>query len=314
MTTATVFAPASIGNVGPGFDVLGLAVDGLGDRITVTLISGPARIESVTGRDAELVPRDAARNVASIAALAWLRTHGDPRHPVVSIEKGLPLAGGLGGSAASSVGGALAAALAAGAPGRPLEIIAAALEGESAVAGRHLDNISPCVFGGLALSRSVDPIDALAIPVQAPWWVALVTPDVRVRTKEARALLPQSCDRAIWVQQMANTAALVHAFASGDGALLRRSLDDLYAEPRRASLIPHFHDVKRAALEAGSIGCSISGSGPTIFAMAENEPAARRIAAAMRTAFGDVASTTHVGAVARRGAHAIDPFGSPATS
>jgi homoserine kinase len=301
VTRATAFAPGSIGNVGPGFDVLGLAVEGIGDTVTVILTDGPARVDSITGRDAELVPRDPQLNAAVIAAIAFLRAHADNRNPLVAVEKGLPLAGGLGGSAASSVGGAYAAALAMGANIQPMEIIAAALEGEAAVAGRHLDNIAASVLGGLTISRSLDPLDAIAVAVKEPWWVALVTPNVRIETKTARAILPLEWDRSSWVQQMANTTALTYAFASGDGDLVRRSLDDRYAEPRRAALIPHFHDVKRAAVLAGAFGCSISGSGPTMFAVAEDEAVAKKCATAMQHAFGDIASTAHCGPIAKKG-------------
>ena len=301
---ASAFAPGSIGNVGPGFDVLGLAVDGIGDRVTVELTKGPPRIADVTGIDGELVPRDPERNCAAIAAHAALR--GSGYNAIVTIHKGLPLAGGMGGSAASSVAGAFAAWSAAALlsnAGKPEDftIIAAALEGESAVAGRHLDNIAPSVVGGLALSRSVDPIDVVKLPVAADWWIALVTPRVRIQTKDARALLPDQSDRATWIQQMANTTALAHAFAVADGSLLRRALDDRYAEPRRAPLIPRFYEVKDAALNAGAFGCSISGSGPTLFAIAENESAARACAEAMRRAFREVDSTVHAGAIAREG-------------
>ena len=298
---ATAFAPGSIGNVGPGFDVLGLAVDGIGDRVTVELTEGEARVDDVTGIDANLVPRDPSRNCASIAAHAMLR--GTGYNAIVTIHKGLPLAGGMGGSAASSVAGAYAAALVIEQTGvSALRLIAAALEGESAVAGCHLDNIAPSVVGGLALSRSVDPIDVVKLPVAADWWIALVTPRVRIQTKDARALLPDETDRRTWIQQMANTTALAHAFAVADGELLRRALDDRYAEPRRAPLIPHFYDVKNAALEAGAFGCSISGSGPTLFAIAENDLTARACASAMRAAFREVESSVHVGSIAREGA------------
>jgi homoserine kinase len=299
------FAPGSIGNVGPGFDVLGLAVDGIGDTVTLELTNDEARIDDVTGRDAELVPRDPSRNTAAIAAIAWLRAHGETRNPIITIDKGLALAGGMGGSAASSVAGAYAAALACEAKANPIEIIAAALEGEAAVAGRHLDNLAASALGGLAVSLSVDPIDAIKIEVAAPWFVALVTPNVRVETKAARALLPESWPRAMWVQQMANTTALAHAFATGDGALLARALDDRYAEPLRSPLIPHFHDVKRAAVLGGAFGCSISGSGPTVFAIAEDEATAHVCAAAMLHAFGDVASTMHVGPIAKEGVRRV---------
>lgn len=295
---ASAFAPGSIGNVGPGFDVLGLAVDGVGDRVTVELTKGESRIESITGRDAELVPRDADRNCAAIAANAYLRPFGF--RAIVSIDKGLALAGGMGGSAASSVAGAYAAGLALGQSPNTRDVLSAALAGESFVAGRHLDNIAPSTVGGLALSRCIEPIDVIKLPVAADWWIALVTPSVRIQTKEARALLPTETDRATWIQQMANTTALAHAFAVADGDLLRRALDDRYAEPRRASLIPHFYDVKRAALDAGAFGCSISGSGPTLFAIASDERVARLCATAMEHAFRDV-SGVHVGPIAKEG-------------
>jgi homoserine kinase len=304
---ATAFAPGSIGNVGPGFDVLGLAVDGIGDKVTVELTQGEGRVEAVTGIDSELVPRDSTRNCAAIAADAYLQPFG--YRAIVSVEKGLPLAGGMGGSAASSVAGAYAAALALGQSPDPREILAAALEGEAAVAGRHLDNIAPSTVGGLALTRSVDPIDVVRIPIGAAWWIALVTPRVRIQTREARALLPDQIGREEWIQQMANTTALACAFAAGDAELVRRSLHDHYAEPRRAKLIPRFAEVKRAALDAGAIGCSISGSGPTVFALAEQEETARSCGEAMRSAFGEVESTARVGAIATEGARRAEPTG-----
>lgn len=324
-TVAAAFAPGSIGNVGPGFDVLGLGIDGIGDTVTVEVAAaGASRVGTVTGRDAGEIPRDVEGNCAAIAAREYLRRRGVAIEVVVHIDKGLPLSGGLGGSAASSVAGAYAACLLtlalAGEPaGRraayrdadsesPLlppdlaaDLLAAALAGETAVAGPHLDNIGPSLFGGLVLSRSVDPIDVVPLRVAAPWWLALWTPRVRVETRAARAILPAACDRATWVGQMANTAALVHAFASGDGELLGRALDDRYAEPRRAPLIPRFHAVKTAAIDAGAFGGSISGSGPTVFAVAEDESTARAVAAAMQRA-GEIESTTHAGAIARQGA------------
>jgi homoserine kinase len=301
---ATVFATGSIGNVGPGFDVLGLAVDGLGDRVTVELSSGPEVPVRVHGIDAAMIPTDPARNAAAIAANAMLRRYGRSRSAVVTIDKGLPVSGGMGGSAASSVAGAYAAALASGDPATKEEIMTAALAGEMFVSGRHLDNIAPITLGGLVLSRSIDPIDAIPLPVPPGWSVALITPNVRIETKQARAILPEQWDRASWVQQMANTAALIVAFTSGDGALARRALDDHYAEPRRAPKIPHFADVKRAALDAGAFGCSISGSGPTIFAIV-NGDTAERCLAAMRRAMRDVECQARVAAIARQGAHPV---------
>lgn len=305
MSRISVFAPGSIGNVGPGFDVLGLAVDEIGDRVTLQLTADPSRV-SVTGRDAELVPTDPEKNAAVVAAIAWLRAHDDQRNVDVQIEKGLPLSGGLGGSAASSVAGAYAAAVAATNREPDLDdIIVAALEGEASVAGRHLDNIAPSVLGGLTLVRSVDPVDVIRIDVRAPWWVVLITPDVRIETRLARSILPETLRRGEWVQQMANTAAVVIAFATGDANLLRRALDDGYAEPHRAPLIPRFPFVKQAAMTNGAFGCSMSGSGPTLFAIVGDEPGAHRCADAMQEAFGDITSTRHISRIGTRGVRTV---------
>jgi homoserine kinase len=303
---ARVFAPGTIGNVGPGFDVLGLAVGGIGDTIVVELYEGPDAIAAVTGRDAARIPLLPTRNSAAIAARAFLDGHGarDARFRM-TIDKGLALSGGMGGSAASSVAGALAAARAIELDPPPNALMEAALAGEIAVSGRHLDNIAASVHGGLTLVRRIEPMDVVKIPLPGEWWVALVTPEVRIETRAARALLPGAWERAEWVQQMANTAALVHGFASGDRALVRRSLDDRYAEPRRSALIPRFAEVKQAVLDCGALGCGISGSGPTVFALAGSSSDALRCAGAMEAAFGDTVSTTHVGPVAVEGAREL---------
>lgn len=303
---ATAFAPGTVGNVGPGFDVLGLAVGGIGDTVTVELHEGPDVVEAVTGRDAARIPRETARNCAAIAARASLDGHGarDARFRMI-IDKGLTLSGGMGGSAASSVAGALAAARAIGQDPSPTALMEAALAGECAVSGRHLDNIAASLLGGLTLVRSTEAMDVVKVPLHDEWWVALVTPEVRIETRAARALLPEAWERAEWVQQMANTAALVHGFATGDRELVRRSLHDGYAEPRRAALIPRFAEVKQAALACGALGCSISGSGPTVFALASSSADALRCASAMQTAFAGTPSSAHVGRVADEGAREL---------
>jgi homoserine kinase len=158
------------------------------------------------------------------------------------------------------------------------------------------------MFGGLTLVRSTEAMDVVRVPLPGEWWVTLVTPEVRIETRAARAMLPESWGRAEWVQQMANTAALVHAFATSDRELVRRSLHDGYAEPRRSALIPRFDEVKRAALACGALGCSISGSGPTIFALASASADAFRCASAMQAALAGIPSSAHVGRVSDEGA------------
>lgn len=300
----TVFAPATIGNVGPGFDVLGLCLEGLGDHIAVRLIDGPSVVSRIEGRDAADIPKKPEENAAVIAAISMLQRFGIKKGVELTIDRELPLSGGLGGSAAASVGGALAAAIAAKIVWTKEDLFAAALAGESAVAGSHLDNIAPCVLGGLTLVRPTTPPDVIELTAPT-WWVALVTPNVRVTTKDARAVLPAESPRAEWIMEMANTAALVTAFARADESLAKRALHDVYAEPRRAALIPGFHAIKQAALDAGALGSSISGAGPTIFALASTKEIAKRCQEAMVRALPVEARLSTVLRIADRGAHQV---------
>ena len=302
MRSATAFVPGSVGNVGPGFDVLGLAFDGAGDRVSLSL-SDDARFSiSVTGRDSEKLSTDPAKNTAAISARSFLLSAGSKAGATIALEKGLALSGGMGGSAASAVAGAAAASFALFEELKLDMVIRAALEGEKFASGHHLDNILPSALGGLALARSIDPLDYVALPVAEDWWVTIVTPEVRIETREARSILEPTLDRRLAIQQIANVAAMVHAFATGDAALLLRALDDQYAEPRRKTLIPHFDEVKFAAIANGSIGCSISGSGPSVFSIAPNEDVARRCGEGMRAAFRPLESRVHCGSIARKGA------------
>lgn len=304
---ASVFVPATIGNVGPGFDVLGLAVGGLGDRITVELLdpSEPSRIAAVTGRDANMIPLSIGANCTSIAALSLLRRLGDHRNVAISIDRRLPISGGLGGSAAASVGGALAALYASGKNASSDVIFLAALDGEGTVAGRHLDNIAPALFGGLCVCRSSEPPDAARAVVRGDWWLTVVTSSQKLSTKTARQVLPELVSRQDMVRQIAHTAGVLTAFATGDYELLRRSLIDHFAEPRRAPLIQNFRDVHAAAVRAGALACSISGAGPTIFAVSATEAVAHGCRAAMVSAFQPLAAEGHVGPIAVEGAHPV---------
>lgn len=294
MKSVSVFVPGSIGNVGPGFDVLGLALDGIGDTVTVELgAAGEDRVE-VRGMHADRIPVDPAKNTASIAARSFFRSKGARDGIRVVIDKQLPLAGGMGGSAASSVGGAFAAATILGCDDDLQSILYAALDGEGAVAGRHLDNIGPSLLGGLVCVVTNEPPDIVRLPLSGGWWLALVTPFIAVETKAARKVLPDMVDRATFVAQMASTTATAHAFASGDGDLLRRALVDRFAEPRRSALIPGFTGAKQAALDEGALACTISGAGPTLFAVSRSEAVARAAAGAMQLAFAPLGSSAHV--------------------
>jgi len=309
-TRVRVFAPGGIGNLGPGLDALGCAVTGRGDVVELAWTDKRStdllRIADAGHPD---LPRDPGRHSAAIAALAVLRMSGiaPQRSLVMHVEKQLPLAGGQGGSAASAVAGAVAMNELLGRPADTKAILYAALEAESTVAGRHADNIAPALLGGVVLVREVESLDIISIPFPAALRVVLAHPEQRLATAAARAALPARIPRAVAVQQSANVAAMVAAFTSGDLELLRRALDDQIAEPARASLLPGFTAAKAAALRAGAIGCSISGAGPTSFAFAADEAAARLIATEMVGAYEEcgVRATARIEAIDARGARTI---------
>lgn len=313
MTSATlphrvrVAAPGSIGNVGPGLDVLGCALTGLADVVELewSAENCPDILHIVEAGHSEL-PRDPRRHAAAIAALAVLRASGASvtRSLVMRATKGLPLAGGQGGSAASAVAGAVAMNALLGAPLDERALLLAALDAESTVAGRHADNVAPSLLGGVVLVRALDPLDVVRLPFPRELRVALVQPKQRLRTAEARAVLPRHVERGVFIQQTANVAAMVAALASGDLDLLRRALDDQIAEPARAPLLHGFMEAKAAALAAGALGCSISGAGPTSFAFAGDDASAKRIASAMRGAYeaAGVEAETRVARIDERGA------------
>lgn len=282
---ATAFAPGSIGNLGPGLDVLGLAVEGPGDRVTATWTgAGGVRVADPGHPD---LPADPERHSAAIAARAVLRLAGASAATGVELRvtKGLPLAGGQGGSAASAAAGAAAVNALLGGPLDPTALVMAALEAEAAVAGRHADNVAPALLGGLVLIRALDPPDFVRLPVPPALHLVLAHPAQRLRTADGRAALPAQVPRDLALYQAAQVAGIVAGALLGDLPLLGRSIDDRIAEPARAPLLPGFTEAKAAALGAGACGCSISGSGPTVFALAESAEAGARIAAAMEQAY-----------------------------
>jgi homoserine kinase len=300
---AAAIAPGGIGNIGPGLDVLGMAVSGLGDRVIVERTDGVG-VTIVDAGHAEL-PTEPSRNTAGIAALAVLaRAGANDIGLTMTVVKGLPLSGGQGGSAASAVAGAVAMNRLLDEPLTPLEVLACALDAEAVVAGRHADNLAPSLFGGISLVRSVDPLDIVALPVPHALRIVMAHPDQRLRTADARAVLPTSVPRATLIAQMANVAAMVAAFANGDLDLLGRAVDDRIAEPARAPLLPGFAEAKRAAIGAGALGGSISGAGPTSFYFASTDASAERIADAVRASYAaaGIGCDVRVARVALRGA------------
>jgi homoserine kinase len=332
-TRLRVFAPATIANLGPGFDVLGLALRSPGDELEVELSDRPGvTIVEVTG-DGGALSRDPEKNVAGRAAADVLRRAGNapkrqgaaqiPGRSVAgvgprAIEQGvqlwlhkqMPLASGLGSSGASSAAGAFAVNELLGRPLTQRDVLLAAMEGERAASGTpHADNVAPSLMGGIVLIRSYDPLEILSLPVPPDLYVVVVHPHCTVSTAEARALVKgRTYGLDPIVANLGNIAALVAGLCRNDLALIGRSVQDRLIEPLRAGLIPGFEAVKNAALASGALGCSIAGSGPSVFAFTGDDETARRVGAAMQATFRSAAkldSDLYVGKVSTEGARII---------
>ena len=279
----TASAPGGIGNLGPALDVLGCAVAGARDEVTVAWRDEPG-IEVADAGHADL-PRVAERHTAALAAAAVMRRVGAKHGLTLWCRKGLPLSGGQGGSAASAVAGAVATNALLGNLLGTDALLASCLDAESAVAGRHLDNIAASLLGGIVLVRTLDPIEVIRLSVPRGLILVLAHPAQRLLTLDARRALPEQVSRADVIHQIGNAGAMVAACYTGDVALFGRAIDDRIAEPARAPLLPGFLAAKRAALDAGAYGVSISGAGPSAFAVVSDDLIAHAVATAMRDAY-----------------------------
>ncbi len=280
---AKAFAPASVGNVGVGFDILGHVIEGAGDTVTVRRIDSPqVRIVAIRGLAVDL-PLDAPANTAGASLIALRDALGLPFGFEVEIDKGIPLGSGMGGSAASCVAALVAANDLLPVPLSREALYPFALSGEAvASGGRHGDNLGPMLLGGLVLSTA----DRLVrIPVPDAWHSVLVHPDAILETRRARAALSGAYALADFVAQSANLALVLAGCYAGDAALVRAGLHDVLVEPRRAPLIAGFQPAKQAALDAGAMGASISGAGPSVFGWFETRAQAEAAAPVVQEAF-----------------------------
>ncbi|MGI9179081.1 MAG: homoserine kinase [Longimicrobiaceae bacterium] len=285
-TSVTAFAPATVGNVAVGFDILGHALDAVGDRVTLRRIGEPmVRIASIGG-SVEPLPTNSAANTATAGLVRLIEDHRLPFGFEVTLEKGIPISSGMGGSAASAVGAAVAANAFLASPLPPERLLSYALVGEAVASGsRHGDNLAPCLLGGLVLVRSLEPADLVRIPVPATIRCVLVHPRLRVETRTARQVLPREVPLHSSIEQSANLAGFLAGCYSGDLELIHRSLSDVLVEPHRQALVPGFQGVKRAAMQSGALGCSLSGAGPSLFAWCADEEVGREVCDRMIDAF-----------------------------
>jgi homoserine kinase len=266
-SAATAFAPASVGNVAVGFDILGHSVEAIGDRVTARLVAGSGvKITAVRGVVTDL-PLDASQNTAGVAVLEMVAASGIDACVELTIDKGIPLGSGLGGSAASAVAAAVAVNALLPRPLDKVALLKFAMQGEAIASGSvHVDNIAPSLFGGLVLTVGIDNPVVRQIPVPASIRCVLVHPHMSLSTREARRILRPSIELADVIWQCANLAGVLTGCFTGDIELIGESLEDVVIEPQRKLLIPGFDAVKQAARERGALGCSISGAGPTVFA------------------------------------------------
>ncbi len=278
--SATAFAPASVANVAIGFDILGFAVDALGDRVTVSRRKQPGVVMRASRGAVTDLPLEPERNTAGRAVMA-LQEALQPRFGFeIEIEKGIPLASGLGGSAASAVGAVVAANALLENPVSKLELLKFAMQGEAVASGSvHVDNISSCLFGGLVLTVGIEQPRVKSIPVPPGVKAVILHPHMFLSTKQARAILSRTVDLAAFVWQTANLAGFISGCYTNDLDMIRESFEDVVIEPQRQALIPGFAEVRGASMAAGALGCSISGAGPTIFAWAQDKHADAVLAA-----------------------------------
>lgn len=303
------YAPASIGNVSCGFDILGIAVDKPGDEVELTLTSNAyVSIKKIVG-DGGRLPLEADQNTASVAVQSFLKSIDSKQGVDIVLYKNLPLGSGMGSSAASAVAALVAINHLMNSPYSKKELLTFALDAEMVACGAaHADNAAPCLLGGCVLVRDYHPLDIIEIPTPNSLYCTLVHPHLEVKTADSRRILRKMIPISDAVTQWGNVAGLVAGLMLSDYPLIGRSLKDVVAEPVRSVLIPGFDDVKKKAVEVGALGCGISGSGPTLFALSTTEAIATAVGAEMKNTFlkHGLESDVFVSKVNKEGARIIE--------
>ena len=300
------FAPATCANVAVGFDILGFAFETLGDYVTLTRREDQQIIvESIHSQ--EKLPFAAGENTASVVIQKLCQQLNLDIGFSIHIEKGIPLSSGMGGSAASAVAALVACNAFLTAPLSAHELAYFALFGEKAASGEaHADNIIPCLFGGLTLIQSQNPIKVLNLPIPELYCV-LLHPHLQVAPRDARNALKKEITLQDHVQQSANLASFIAALYENDYLLLQQSMRDVIIEPQRAKFVPEFYKIKDAATEAGALGVSFSGSGPSMFAFTRTREEAQKVSGAMRLPLqkANINSDCWISPIGKKAAHVV---------
>lgn len=284
-TTITVFCPATIANLSCGFDVLGLALEGVGDRMTVRLSGHEGvRITRITGGE---LPMEAKRNVAGVAAMALLEASGFQGGVEIEIEKHILPGSGIGSSAASAAGVVWALNQLLGTPFSLPELVRFAVAGEALASGTpHADNVAPALFGGITLIRGYDPLDIARVHCPPLLHAVVLHPQIELKTSDSRSILKRTITLEQGIRQWGNVGGLITGLFTEDYGLISRSLEDVVIEPVRSLLIPGFAEMREKALKAGALGFGISGSGPSVFALTRGAAAARETEQALNQVYG----------------------------
>ncbi|EWH11621.1 Homoserine kinase [Cellulophaga geojensis KL-A] len=301
-----VFCPATIANISCGFDVLGVALDNVGDEMVVKKTSKKGI--TITKIEGQNLPLETHKNVAGVAGLALLSASDYEGGFEIEIYKKIKAGSGIGSSAASSTGAVCAMNKLLGEPFSNLELVQFAMKGEELASGvQHADNVAPAIYGGFTLVRSYSPLDIIKINTPKKLYATVIHPQIEIKTSDSRKILKTTISLADGIKQWGNVGGLIAGLYTEDYDLISRSLEDHIIEPIRSILIPAFDNVKSASLNAGALGCGISGSGPSIYALSKGKETAEKVAQAMQNVYNKVGIPydTHVSTVNTEGIKTI---------
>tara|TARA_R110001583_G_scaffold27932_6_gene99303 strand:+ start:6237 stop:7157 length:921 start_codon:yes stop_codon:yes gene_type:complete len=284
MEELRVFCPATIANISCGFDVLGVALDSVGDEMVIR--KTPKKGIFITKLKGQDLPMETERNVAGVAGLALLNESDYDGGFEIEIYKNIKAGSGIGSSAASSTGAVWAMNQLLGKPFTTSKLVEFAMEGERLASGvAHADNVAPALFGGFTLVRSYEPLDIIPINSPSELFATVIHPQIEIKTSDSRKILKTHITLKEGIKQWGNLGGLIAGLFTEDYDLIGRSLEDHIVEPIRSILIPGFNDVKKGALASGALGCGISGSGPSIFAFSKGEATAKKVALSMKEVY-----------------------------
>ena len=276
MKEVKIFTPATVANVGCGYDILGFCLDSVGDDMIIRKVNKKGIF--ITQIDGFELPHEAEKNVAGVSALALYNTLNLDFGFEIEISKKIKPGSGIGSSAASAVGSVFGINHLIGNPYSKNELIKFALKGEAIASGEeHADNIAPAIMGGFTLVRSTNPVDIISLPFPENLYATILHPQIEIKTSDSRSLVPSKISLTDVISQLSSVGSFIHALHTSNYDLLGKSIKDLIAEPKRMKLIPYYENLKKIAVNSGSLGTSISGSGPSIFSLTKGIDTAKEI-------------------------------------